>query len=87
MRVDVKGLYHEVMDLEPYLDLIRQETESEWQQYLHRQRYSRRETISSTRPVLAHSLAWECTENGVFFIRIGAGSIERADNFAQWKSS
>ena len=41
-RVDIKGLYNGVMDLEPYLDLIRQEAESEWQQYLRRQRYSRR---------------------------------------------
>ena len=41
-RVDVKGLYNGVMDLDAYLDLIRRQAKSEWQQYLYRQRYSRR---------------------------------------------
>lgn len=41
-RVDIKGLYHGLTDLESYVELIRQEAESEWQQYLHRQRYRRR---------------------------------------------
>lgn len=41
-QVNIKGLYHGVMDWEPYVYLIRQEAESEWQHYLHRRRYSRR---------------------------------------------
>jgi hypothetical protein len=41
-QVDIKGLYHGVLDFESYFDLIRREAESEWQQYLRRQRYSRR---------------------------------------------
>lgn len=41
-RVDIKGLYHGVLDFAAYLDLIRREAESEWQQYLRRRRYGRR---------------------------------------------
>lgn len=41
-RIDIKGLYNGVLDFESYIDLIRSEAESEWQQYLRRQRYSRR---------------------------------------------
>jgi hypothetical protein len=41
-RVDIKGLYHGVLDLAAYLDLIHREAESEWQQYLRRRRYGRR---------------------------------------------
>jgi len=41
-HVAIKGLYQGVMDFEAYLALIGREAESEWQQYLRRQRYGRR---------------------------------------------
>jgi hypothetical protein len=46
-RIDIKGLYDGVVAFEPYLDLIRREAESEWQRYLRRRRYSRRQATRS----------------------------------------
>jgi hypothetical protein len=41
-QVAIKGLYNGVLEFESYLNLLRREAESEWQQYLRRQRYGRR---------------------------------------------
>lgn len=41
-QVAIKGLYNGRLDFESYLDLLRREAESEWQQYLRRRRYGRR---------------------------------------------